>query len=464
MIPLESLTSCFQGILPAWLCTCSKDGMPNAAIVSHVDYVDPRHVALSFQFFNKSKRNISENPRAMVRLLDPDSMQAYRLRLRYVRTETEGPTFESMRLRIEAIASYSGLKGIFNLLGADVYEVLSVERVDYEAGLSPEARSSLGDLDINARVPFTLKALQEISDRIQQAPTLDCLLEAILETTEKIFGFRHSMILLPSEQPDRLEVVAYRGYPPGGVGSDVGFGEGIIGMVAEARKPVRVSGMMRQMLYAYAVAKSAREQGLCPEHRRIPLPGLPHPETQLGIPLLVRDELVGVLCIETEEFYRFHEEDRQYLEVLGGFLAIAIQNALLQARVEESGDPPLDRPDPGLPRPPDGTLRPRIELEYYAGDEVVLVDGDYLVRGLAAKILAKLLREHRADGTVDFTNRRLRLDKSLKLPAYKDNLESRLILLRRRLAERCPEIRLAQTGRGRFRLELGGEVALTERE
>ena len=135
MIPLESLTACFQGLIPAWLCTCSADGTPNAAILSHVDYVDARHVALSFQFFNKSKRNVSENPKALVRIFDPDTLQAYALRLRYVRTETEGPTFESMRLRIEAIASYSGLKGIFKLLGADVYEVTSVTRLEHEVGL-----------------------------------------------------------------------------------------------------------------------------------------------------------------------------------------------------------------------------------------------------------------------------------------------------------------------------------------
>ena len=53
------------------------------------------------------------------------------------------------------------------------------------------------------------------------------------------------MILLTSERPDRLELIASRGYPEGGVGSEVGYGEGIIGMVAEARKPIRISGMMR---------------------------------------------------------------------------------------------------------------------------------------------------------------------------------------------------------------------------
>jgi hypothetical protein len=459
MIPLESLTSCFQGLIPSWLSTCSRAGIPNVAILSHVDYVDSRHVALSFQFFNKSKRNIAENPKAMVRLYDPDTMRAYTLKLRFVRTETEGPTFESMRLRIEAIASYSGLKGIFKLLGADIYEVLAVERVEYEAGLPGAPKGLRKPAD---GLPFTMKALQEISERIQQAPTLDELLDAILETLEKIFGFRHSMLLLTSERPDRLEMIASRGYPEGGVGSEVGFGEGIIGMVAEARKPIRISGMLRQMLYAYAVAKRAAERGMRADDRRIPLPGLAEPETQLGIPLVVRDELIGVLCIETDRSYRFHEEDRAYLEVLGGYLAIAIQNALLRERAEETEERPAAPLQTPAAQVAEECRHAQIKVEYFRKDECILIDGEYLVRSVPAKILWKLLHDHETCGAREFTNRRLRLDKSLNLPEFKDNLESRLILLRRRLEERCPEIRIAQSGRGRFRLEFGGKVTLVE--
>ena len=215
------------------------------------------------------------------------------------------------------------------------------------------------------------------------------------------------------------------------------------------------------MLYAHAVHKRAQEQGLWPANRQIPLPGLPQPESQLGVPLLVRGELVGVLCIESETPYRFHEEDKASIELLGSYLAIAIQNMQLQERSEapaEAAAPPAAQP--AVPKP---VAKAGRELAYYAGDECILVDGEYLIRSLPAKILWNLLRRRDTDRRVEFTNRELRLDKSLNLPEWKDNLEPRLLLLRRRLDQKCPDIRIVPRGRGRFALELGCEVALVER-
>jgi hypothetical protein len=461
---LESMASCFQGLIPAALFTCSRDGTPNAAYLSHVDYVDPGHVALSFQFFNKSRRNIAENPQALVRLIDPDTAQGWRLRLRYIRSETSGPVFERMALRIEAIASYSGLKGIFKLLAADIYEVLSVERTPDEA---PVPMAAAGQQHAAADPVFTMKALRDLSDRIHRADSLEGLLDSILEGLEESFGFAHSMILLPSDEDGVFVAIASRGYPENGAGAEARLGEGIIGMVAEARKPIRISGLIRQLLYAYAVHKRAQEAGLCPPDRQIPLPGLPHPESQLGVPLLVRGELVGVLCIESDMPYRFHEEDKTTIELLGGYLAIAIQNMQLRERAEappEAATAASGKASKTIAAPAPGpSASPRREVAYYTREECILVDGEYLIRSLPANILWRLLRRRDVEGRVEFTNRELRLDRSLQLPEWKDNLETRLLLLRRRLEQKCSDIRIVPRGRGRFALELGCSVTLVER-
>jgi hypothetical protein len=457
---LESLATCFQGLLPAQLFTCSLDGVPNAAYLSHVDYVDSTHVALSFQFFNKSRRNIAENPQALIIVLDPDSGQGWQLRLKFVRSETDGPLFERMALRIEAIASYCGLKGIFKLRAADIYEVRSIEAAGETMGAPAESI----DRDIRAAAQnpiFTMKALQDVALRIQRADCLETLVDSILEGLDESFGFKQSMILVPAEEPGVLVTIATRGYPQNGAGAEVRYGEGIAGLVAEARSPIRIAGLIRGVLYAYAMHAAAAQPDLAAQRGRIPLPGLPNPESQLGVPLLVRGELVGVLCLESELRYRFHEEDKASIELLGNYLAIAIQNMQLQEQASQPGAAEDAAAADDTTEAHTDLAAPRHEVVYYPGDECILVDGEYLIRSLPAKILWRLLSIHQTTGRAEFTNRELRLDKSLNLPEWKDNLESRLILLRRRLEQKCPDIRLTPTARGRFRVDLARAIDLS---
>ena len=51
------------------------------------------------------------------------------LQLEFQRSETEAPIFDAMDMQIEAIASMTGMSGIFKLRAADIYRVVSVERL-----------------------------------------------------------------------------------------------------------------------------------------------------------------------------------------------------------------------------------------------------------------------------------------------------------------------------------------------
>jgi len=124
---LRDIARCFEGIVPATIATASADGTPNVTHLSKVHLVDDDHVALSNQFFSKTTRNLAENPRASVVVVDPVSYDSYRLTLTYERTERRGPVFERLHRDIEAVAALTGMAGVFKLKSADIYRVVELE-------------------------------------------------------------------------------------------------------------------------------------------------------------------------------------------------------------------------------------------------------------------------------------------------------------------------------------------------
>jgi len=128
----DEIKAAMQGVIPSHVVTCSADGTPNASAISQVYYVDADHVALSHQFFNKTKRNVEENPKASVWLIHPETFDTWDLELEFDHSETGGPVFEAMDMQIEAIASMVGMKGIFKLRAADVFRVVSVAKTSGE--------------------------------------------------------------------------------------------------------------------------------------------------------------------------------------------------------------------------------------------------------------------------------------------------------------------------------------------
>jgi len=92
----------------------------------------------------------------------------------------------------------------------------------------------------------------------------------------------------------------------------------------------------------------------------------------------------------------------------------------------------------------------------------VFLDDVYLIRGVAGAILWKLVSEYLRSGRCEFTNRELRLAPELRLPDVQDNLEVRLLLLQRRLAEQDAAIQLEKAGRGRMRLAVSRKIVMQQ--
>lgn len=128
-VSLEDIMPALQGVIPTIVATSSLQHVPNITYISQVYYVDERHVALSYQFFNKTIRNVRENPILAAIVTCPIHYTLYKLLLRYVESQTAGEVFENMSMQLDALAIVQKKEGIFKLKAADVYEVISIEKI-----------------------------------------------------------------------------------------------------------------------------------------------------------------------------------------------------------------------------------------------------------------------------------------------------------------------------------------------
>lgn len=441
-LDLDRIRDCLDSAIPCAIATIAPDGAPNVTYVSHAEYVDPLHVALTFQFFNKTRDNILAWPHAMLYVSSAQTGASYRLELDYLRTEQEGPLFERLRARLVGIASHTGMAGVFRLRGADVYRVRAIEAVDGVV-TTPQAPQT-----------SRLAALRCASQAIAGTDSFEALLDATLDALSRGFGIDHAMLLMLDPAGDRLYTVASHGYEQSGVGSEIMLGEGVIGVAAAHRVPIRLSYASAEYAYGRAQRQVAEQRGLnelLPTE--IPFPGLADAHSQLAVPVVAGARLLGVLYVESPQQRRFDYDDEDALAVL----AAQLSRLLERWQDEESEEPAVITAEP-VP-PPGGTTA---TVRRYVEDDSIFVDEQYLIKGVAGAILWKLLRDHANGGRRDFTNRELRLDPSLRLPEICDNLEARLALLNRRLGERCGFLRLNKTGRGRFRLDVSRSIRLSE--
>lgn len=264
---------------------------------------------------NLSKNRVFLNDRycfAQVIVVSPETADQYRLDLQYERTDVAGPFFERMSTSLAAVASQTGMSQVFRLRGVDVYRVLDCRAVNAELQAEgTPSRHYLADIEL-------------LTGRLMACLDLDSLLDTALTSLAMLFGYAHAFLMVPDEAGQRLYTIASRGFEPSGIGSEVWLGDGILGVAAARRTIVRTTSMTREVVFSRAVRSSVEQSGSRHLEQEIPLPGLSHVESQIVSSLVAHSELLGILCIQSEQAGRFLMDDERVIQIVGRHLAASM--------------------------------------------------------------------------------------------------------------------------------------------
>jgi adenylate cyclase len=431
MFNLRSLSACFEGVIPSIIATAAADGTPNISYLSHVAFVDEQRLALSDQFFSKTAANIKANPAVAILLVDPRDGTQYQLTATFDYSLVQGELFDRMATHLRATSEQLGMADVMKLRGVDVYRVWS---------LAPVWSPAVAATTALPTAERYLTAATSILSRLSREVELGSVIDMLLEDIDRSFGFGNSILLMMEPDGGRLVTVGSRGYLGSGVGSEMAIGEALIGTAAAERRPVRINDMSRIHRFGAAIRASSADEN---RTRTIVMPSLPDAMSQIALPLIVQGAVRGVLFIETTERLAFLQDVEDALWIVATHVAAILA---LGANAEPAIIGSTASAGPATGRP--------CQVVHHTHDDSVFIDGDYLIKGVAGRLLVHLLGLHLREGRASFTNREMRLSGGLRLPEFKDNLETRLLLLRRRLDEKAAPIRLRQSGRGRLALEL----------
>jgi GAF domain-containing protein/HAMP domain-containing protein len=161
------------------------------------------------------------------------------------------------------------------------------------------------------------RLLHHITSTVASGTTLDEALESAVSGLQVTLGGDRVAILMPDEAQGYLEVKASVGYSQDVNDMRIPMDSGITGWVATHRRLLRVDDIAADPRYIQAS---------------------PNTRSELAIPLLYRNEILGVLNVESEQVAAYNENDEEMLGTLGGSLAAIIANARLLEQVRSQAE------------------------------------------------------------------------------------------------------------------------------
>jgi len=156
------------------------------------------------------------------------------------------------------------------------------------------------------------RLLHHVTTTAASGTTLEEALDSAVKGLQVTLGGDRVMILLADRNKKMLEVKASMGYAEDSALAQVPIGSGVTGWVAAHRRPLRLPNVIEDPRYIQIS---------------------PNTRSELAIPLIYRNELLGVLNVESEQLDDYTENDEEMLGTLGGSLAAIIANARLLEQI-----------------------------------------------------------------------------------------------------------------------------------
>jgi GAF domain-containing protein len=180
------------------------------------------------------------------------------------------------------------------------------------ARLHEQLRASTRNLESRIN---ELSILNEIGKKLTSILDIDQLLNEILKLAQKALNFNECAILLLDESKRHLSIRSAYGYRQEVIKDfRIKVGEGITGMVAKNKQPILIPDVTKDSRYIEGV-----RGGRC----------------EMTVPLIVKDEIIGVLDAESRSPGAFTQHELKLFQTFASQAAIAIHNAQLYMDIEE---------------------------------------------------------------------------------------------------------------------------------
>ncbi len=155
--------------------------------------------------------------------------------------------------------------------------------------------------------------LVEVTDVLNTTLDLDTLLQRVAEVVKRVIDYEIFSILLLNERTQELRFRFQIGYAPEvAEKTRVKVGEGVTGRAVKERRTILVNDVTQDSHYIEAV---------------------PRARSELAIPLVHKNRVIGVINIEAPVRDYFKEEHARLLTLIASRIAVSLENARLYTRI-----------------------------------------------------------------------------------------------------------------------------------